>query len=93
MEEFAPAQTILSKLQAFNFPNYNDVAIKRDFLKEQAITLFSVISHQACCYQALLRTFHQMGIKKRETVEIKKVTNSTLIHHVILTPNYLLVYK
>lgn len=66
MEELVPAQTIPSKLQAFNFPNYNDVAIKRDFLKEQVITLFSVISHRACCYQALLRTFHQVGIKKRK---------------------------
>lgn len=66
MEELVPAQTILSKLQAFNFPNYNDVAIKRDFLKEQVITLFSIVPHQACCYQVLLRTVHQMGIKKRK---------------------------
>ena len=72
MEESVPAQTILSKLQAFNFPNYNDVAIKRDLLKEQVITLFSIISHQAWCYQVLWRTCRQMGIKTRKLKKKKQ---------------------
>lgn len=68
MQELVPAWTILSELllQASNFPNYNDFAIKRDFLKEQVITLFSIISHHAYCYQVLQRTFHQTRIKKRK---------------------------